>query len=117
MTHASGVRNRPAAEIDRFASHVTVVGWRLRQFGIVPTPMDYVGYLRQHGSFTETWLEQLRFVNGDLAIGNCAIADCTADLVAHCRGSADERRIAAYWLQGDDATYSKVDPATLLSAC
>jgi Domain of unknown function (DUF4272) len=108
---------RPAVEIDRFASHVTVVGWRLRQFGIVPAPMDYVAYLRQHGSFTETWLEQLRFVNGDLAIGDCAIADAPAEQVVHCRGSADERRIAAYWLQGDDAIYSKVDPATLLSAC
>jgi hypothetical protein len=27
------------------------------------------------------------------------------------------RRIAVYWLQGDDPTYSNVAPSTLLSAC
>jgi hypothetical protein len=108
---------RPSAEIDRFASHVTVVGWRLRQFGLVPTPMDYVDYLRRHGTFKEVWLEGLQFANNDLAIRGRAVADAPADEVAHCRSAADERRRAAYWLQGDDPVYSNVDPATILSAC
>jgi hypothetical protein len=108
---------RPVAEIDQFASHVTVVGWRLRQFGIIPGPMDYAGYLRGHAFFKDTWLEGVRFVNGDLAIGAQAIADAPAEEVVACRSAADERRQAAYWLQGDASLYSKVDPATVLSAC
>jgi hypothetical protein len=108
---------RPATEIDRFATHITVVGWRLRQFGMVPVPMDYAGYLRGHGLFKETWLAGLRLVDGDLAVGAHAIADAPAEVVVRCRDAVDERRRAAYWLQGDDPVYSKVDPATVLSAC
>ena len=27
------------------------------------------------------------------------------------------KEVAAYWLEGDDKTYSKVNPTTLLTAC
>jgi hypothetical protein len=98
-----------------FSSHITVVGWRLRQFRLAPGRMDYVGLLRSYPKFKEHWLENARFIDGDLAIGDQAIADAPAEYVSTCEGSADERRIAAYWLQGDDPIYSRVDPSTLLS--
>jgi hypothetical protein len=108
---------RPAAEIERFAIHATLVTWRLRTFRMYPGPWDLVGYLRRHASFRETWLEGLRIQGGDLAIGAQPIADAPAEKVQTCERMAVERQMAAYWLEGDDPVYSNVDPTTLLSAC
>ena len=113
---ASGVL-RPASEIDRFATHSTLVSWRLRTFRMSPGPWDFVGHLRRQGSYKETWLEGLRIVDDDLAIGERSIVNAAAEEVERCERIAVERQIAAYWLQGDASVYSKVDPATLLSAC
>jgi hypothetical protein len=108
---------RPADEIDLLATHLTVVGWRLQQFTLQPGPMDYAGYLRGHASFKEAWLDGLHFVDGDLALGSRPLAEAPADDVLICTRIATERRLAAYWLQGDHATYSWVVPSTILSAC
>jgi hypothetical protein len=108
---------RPAAEIARFATHITVVSWRLRQFLIQPGPMDLVAFLRAFSSFNESWLDELVLVDGDLAIGAQAISRASAEEIQRCRSAATERHIAAYWLQGDDPVYSSVDPVTLLSTC
>jgi hypothetical protein len=128
---------RPASEISRLASHLTIVSWRLRQFQAgrdselgrqatellgrgrsgVAEPMDFVGYLRSYGNFTEWWLEDLRILDGDLAMGATSIAEASPEDVYKCTSIAVQRQIAAYWLQGDDRTYSKVVPATLLTAC
>jgi hypothetical protein len=108
---------RPATEIERFAIHATVVTWRLRTFRLYPGPWDLVGYLRSQPSFREPWLEGLRIVDGDLAVGDLAIASALPEKVQTCERTAVERQIAAYWLEGDDPIYSKIDPTTLLSAC
>jgi len=108
---------RPSSEMDRFAIHATLVTWRLRTFRMYPGPWDFVGHLRKQSSFKETWLEDLRIVDGDLAIGAQAIFNAPAEEVERCERMAVERQIAAYWLQGDAPVYSKVDPSTLLSAC
>jgi hypothetical protein len=108
---------RPAEDIERFATHATVVTWRLRQFRMAPLPLHFAAYMRAQASFRETWLEGLRFVDGDLAIGDRAISNADPEKVAHCERIALQRQIAVYWIQGDHPTYSKVDPSTLLSAC
>jgi hypothetical protein len=108
---------RPGAEIDNFASQITVVNWRLRQFGIHPSGMDFVEYLRRHAMFNEIWLAHLNIANGDLALRGQAIAAAPADVVQGCTNIAQERHRAAYWLQGDHKIYSVVDPCTLLTAC
>ncbi len=108
---------RPASEIELFATHATLVTWRLRQFRLTPGPWDFDAYLRRHASFRDTWLEGLRFIDGDLAIGDQSIVNAPADKVEACERIALERQIAVYWLQGDNPVYSKVDPSTLLSAC
>lgn len=132
-----GATLRGSEEISRFASHMTIVNWRLRQFGLsrgsalyraninalhpfghgVGERMDFVGYLSVHPAFKDYWLHGLRFVEKDLAIGNSGIADASPEEVQRCTSIANERQIAAYWLRGDHLTYSKVDPATLLMAC
>lgn len=127
---------RSDSEISRLASHLTIVSWRLTQFRVsrdselylhasqeladragIQEPMDFVGYLRGHPRFKEYWLDGLRFIDGDLAIGNRSIAAAGRDYVKTCTSIATERQIAAYWLQGDDEVYSRVSPATFLSAC
>jgi hypothetical protein len=108
---------RPAADIERFATHATVVTWRLRQYRMAPLPVHFAAYLRAQKTFRETWLEGLRFVDGDLAIGDRAIGKAAPEKVAICERIALQRQIAVYWIQGDHPIYSKVDPSTLLSAC
>jgi hypothetical protein len=108
---------RPVAALERFATHATVVTWRLRQFRMSPGPLDFVGYLRRHASFREAWLEGLNIVDGDLALSAQAIAQADAEKVQTCERIALERQIAAYWLEGDARVYSNVNPTTLLTAC
>ena len=108
---------RPRGEIDRLAAQLTVVSWRFQQFAIMPGPMDLVAHLRGLSTFKDTWLEGLRIMDGDLAIGAQPLAQASAEAVQLCRSIAIERQIAAYWLQGDDPTYSAVEPVTLLSVC
>ncbi|HJZ92023.1 MAG TPA: DUF4272 domain-containing protein [Gemmataceae bacterium] len=108
---------RPPAEIERYATTTTVVSWRCRTFRMYPGPWDLIGYLRSQPSFKETWLEGLRVVDGDLAVGSQPIASAPAERVQACERIAVERQTAAYWLEGDGAVYSKVDPTTFLSAC
>jgi hypothetical protein len=108
---------RPLAEIDQLATRLTVVSWRLQQFGLMPGPMDLVAFLRGFSSFKDTWLDGLRIIDGDLAIGALPLAQAPAEEVQLCRSIAMERQIAAYWLQGDDPVYSAVAPVTLLSVC
>jgi hypothetical protein len=77
--------------------------------------MDFAAYLRNHPRFQEYWLDGLRLIDGDLAIGNQPIAHADPEAVSDCTSIAIERQIAAYWLGGDDQTYSKVNPSTILS--
>jgi Domain of unknown function (DUF4272) len=123
-------------EISRFASHITIVGWRLTQFRArrdselylhasqelaghtgIHESMDFVGYLRKHPRFKEYWLNDLRFIDDDLAIGDESIASAPCDHVKTCTSITTERQIAVYWLQGDDERYSRVSPATFLTSC
>ncbi len=144
-------RLRPADEISRFQSHITIVSWRIRQFQLdwevvarslefridadLPVPtgkglvlrkpagtgigesMDFAQYLRQHPRFKDHWLDHLRLLDGDLAVGDRGIAAAFPPLVEKCRSIARERQIAAYWLEGDNVTYSKVEASTFVLAC
>jgi len=105
---------RPSAEIDACARQITIVHWRLRQFRRNPGPMDFSDYLKKHPSSKKSWFDGLRFVEGDLAIGEKPVANIDDDQFETCRSIAKERQIAAYWLQGDHQVYSKVDDSTIL---
>jgi hypothetical protein len=83
----------------------------------IGTVMDFAGYLRDYPRFKEYWLAGLRLVDGDLAIGSKSIAAADPRDVKTCASIAVERQIAAYWLQGAERTYSKVEASTLLSSC
>jgi hypothetical protein len=87
----------------------------LRDFRLKPRPIGFADTLRAHPSFKETWLEGLRLTKGDLAIGGRPIAEAPSESVQHCEEIAVERQRAAYWLQGHDPVYSKVDISTILT--
>lgn len=107
---------RPSEAIDRYARQITVLSWRLRQFGLSPVPMEFVAYLREHSRFKKQWLEPLRLIDGDLAIGKRSISKAKKSDVQDCTSIVIERHVAAYWLQGDAELYSEVDPSTILMA-
>ena len=107
---------RTPAEIDAFASHITIVRWRLVEYRLGGRTMSFATGLKLHPAYRQSWLNGLRLVGGDLAIGDRAIGNAPDDAVQTCRSIALERQIAAYWLQGDARTYSRVMPATVLSA-
>jgi len=106
---------RAPAEISLLAAHTTIVHWRLRQFNLAPGPMDYNGYLRQHPFSKPYWHDNLRFVDGDLAIGESSVSHASEEDFETCRSTAVERQVAAYWLQGECKAYSGVDASTILS--
>jgi hypothetical protein len=114
---------RPASEIDRLATQVTLVNWRVRTYRLsdadakaaeIDPNWHFAAYLRKHPSFKAAWLQGLRFEKGDLAIGKRAIFDADPKDVHNCGSIAVEREIAAYWLRGDDPVYSQVRPDTIL---
>jgi hypothetical protein len=108
---------RSSADIDLFATQATLVTWRMRTFRLYPGPWDFIGHLRGQPGFRESWLNGLRIIDGDLAIGVHSISMAPTQEVERCERIALERQIAAYWLQGDAYLYSRVDPSTLLAAC
>ena len=61
------------------------------------------------------WLDGLRFMEDDLAIGDACLGEVAGEAFENCRSTAVERQIAAYWLQGDNEVYSRVDQSTILS--
>ena len=79
--------------------------------------MDFATHLQAHPRFQEYWLEGLRLVGGDLALGGQSIADASSEDVQQCMNMAVARQIAAYWLRGADPLYSRVRPNTLLITC
>jgi hypothetical protein len=113
---------RPADAIDRYAVHATLIHWRLRSSSLSAEAdseqargMNFAGYLREHPSFKESWLNGLRLKDKDLTIGGVALGEAQPKDVERCEAIAVERQIAACWLRGDAAIYSQVDPATILS--
>jgi hypothetical protein len=128
---------RPQEEVRRYAAQITVVHWRLRQFQLdrgsplyqevtraappwghgAGQRMDLAAHLRAHPGFQDSWLEGLRLVGGDLALGGRSVADASPGDVRQCTAMAVARQVAAYWLRGDDPLYSRVSPDTLLTAC
>jgi hypothetical protein len=118
---------RPYEEIHQYVTHATLVHWRMVTFRMHPEQtqdllfdprrMDFLGYLKSHPSFKENWLDGLRFIDGDLALGDSPIGDAPEEFVSDCMSVALERQIAAYWLQGDNEVYSQVSPDTILTAC
>jgi tetratricopeptide (TPR) repeat protein len=77
--------------------------------------MDLAAYLRNHPRFKRHWLDGLRLIDSDLALGDKPISRAVPEAIKQCKSITLERQIAAYWLEGDHKTYSKVVSGTILS--
>jgi hypothetical protein len=102
---------RLAAELQAMHLHQLGLAWRLRDFRVRPRAMDFAAFSRRcwFGSFE---LRELRLVDGDLAVGQSAIAAADPRRVRMAEGIAVERRRASLWLAGHDPSYAACEPWT-----
>lgn len=104
-------RLRTEAELDERRRQTLAVHWRLRDYTLRPQAMDF-------REFAETcWFGPLdirpfRLIDGDLALGDSAIADAPQELFSTCISAAHERHLAINWLSWGGAVYSETDTST-----
>jgi len=102
---------RPLSELEACREEIFAIHWRLRDFSIRPTPIDFAEFAR-NAWFGPLRLGQARLVDGDLAVGGVTIALAPQMARAHCMSIAQERHRAANWLCGYGEVYSEVDTST-----
>ncbi|MBL7223790.1 MAG: DUF4272 domain-containing protein [Candidatus Brocadiae bacterium] len=105
---------RPSREIRAFANQITMVSWRLTQLRTNPSSGGFMD-LQEFPAYCviEGWLKGLRLVDGELAVGDRSLTAASDAERQMCNSIARERHIAAYWLEGDDETYSRISPDTM----
>ncbi len=102
---------RDTEEIDRLAFQMLAIHWRLRQFAIEGTAMDFAAYAPR------AWcgamdLSLTTLIGNDLAIGGVPVADASEEARIMADGNMEERRKACHWVLGHEAVYSANDTAT-----
>ncbi len=104
-------RLRELAELQRCGEELFTLHWRLREFSVRPGPMPFA-QVGKSAWFGPLAVENLRLIDGDLAIGNAPIAHAPREHVALCNSIAQERHKAINWLLGDSECYSQTDTST-----
>jgi len=102
---------RPETELQAYETEILGIHWRLRDFTLRPTAMDF-RHFAENAWFGKMPLENVRLVEGDLALREFAIAKAPRDLFSGCMSAAQERHRAINWLRGYDEVYSQVDTST-----
>jgi hypothetical protein len=102
---------RPQAEIERVSKQLLAIHWRLREQRLRPGRRDFE-HDSQDAWFGKMPFEGLRFVNGDLAIGDCALSEAPDQILIPFTLAIQERHRAINWVCGDDPVYSRTDTPT-----
>jgi hypothetical protein len=102
---------RPAAELEAYAREILGLHWRLRDFTLRPQAMDF-RHFAENAWFGKMPLDNVRLIDGDLALQEFAIAQAPRELFSACMSAAQERHRAINWLQGWNEVYSDVDTST-----
>jgi hypothetical protein len=102
---------RPAEEINQCAAQMFALHWRLRNFGLKPEAMDFQQFARD-AWFGPLDVTRLRFIDGDLAIGDLSISEADEEDFQMCIETTMERHQAANWLAGQQDLYSEVTTDT-----
>jgi hypothetical protein len=102
---------RSPEELATFQKHALMVHWRLRDYSLRPTAMDFVAFSKKSwiGEFD---LSGFHIVNNDMALDGKAIAEADDDVLGSCQSSAMERHKAINWLFGYSKVYSETDTST-----
>ena len=102
---------RPIEELKTLQNRLFAIHWRLVNIRLKPEPMNFADFART-AWFGPLDITGVRLINGDLALGNHAIADAPADLLGAAQSSAMERHLAISWLCGGSGVYSETDVST-----
>jgi hypothetical protein len=102
---------RPTAEIQAVADKLFALDWRLADFQLRKTSMNFQEFA-QTAWFGPLNVQGLQFVNDDLSVGGMAISEANEEARGMCRLITMNRRRAAEWLLGKTEIYSEVDLST-----
>jgi hypothetical protein len=105
-------RLRTIEELKAMSDRLLAIHWRLRQFradGGEPIA-DWPSEAKN--AWFPLNLAGIPLIDGDLALGDAAIADASEDLFQLASSIAQERHQAINWLAGDSAVYSETDTPT-----
>lgn len=115
----SNSRLRPLAELQALRRRLLAINWRLTDFYVRPTGIDFVRFTEESfGNYDRTaWFRseevaELPLVEGDLCIRGVRIDRASAEDFSLARSIAHERYLAANWLCEGPAMYSATDVST-----
>jgi hypothetical protein len=103
---------RSQEELDGFDSVQLALHWRLRDFSLRPSAMNFRDFV-EHCEWAKLKIDALTtLVDNDIAIDGVRIDLADAPRVHQCHSAAMERHQAINWLRGWGALYSEVDTST-----
>jgi hypothetical protein len=102
---------RDCSEIESWADIYLTLHWRLRQFSLEPSPMDFVAYVSAC-TWASLRLDHLEVLDRDLAIDGVRIDKVANATYRRTLSIAQERHQAFNWLLGFEPLYSEVTTDT-----
>jgi hypothetical protein len=102
---------RARAEIEQGANTYLTVRWRLRQYPLSRTPIDFASYVSQC-KWGPLSLSEVTLVDGDLGIQGERLDRIPEDWYHRALSIAWERQRAFNWLLGFHQIYSRVETPT-----
>jgi hypothetical protein len=102
---------RSREEIQTLCNRTFALHWRLRNYGLRPTVMDFADFARTCW-FGPLDLTGLPLVKGDLAIGGKRLDRASKELFARTQSAAQERHQAINWLCEGPERYSDASTDT-----
>jgi len=102
---------RSREEIGTLRNRLFALHWRVRNYGLHPTVMDFAEFARTCW-FGPLDISGVPLVEGDLALRGQRIDRAPADVLGLARSAAQERHQAANWLWEGPRRYSEASTAT-----
>jgi hypothetical protein len=102
---------RSIDELTAMAEKLLAVHWRLRAFRLDGKQIDDWASKAKNEWFPLN-VTGIPMIDGDMALGDHAIADAPQDLFHLASSIAQERHLAINWLAGDSEVYSETDTST-----
>ena len=102
---------RPPEEIEHCAGTYLTIHWRLSEFRIIDSPIDFAS-LVSHCEWAPLTLDGVELIDGDLGIRSERIDRAPADWLRQTMSITRERHKALNWLLGFDPIYSNTSTDT-----
>lgn len=99
-------------EIERMRCVLLAFHWRLTDFRVNDTPMDFSAVIAQGGWFSQFDISSFELADNDLALQGAAISEADPGIVSEANSIAMERHLAINWLCDAQAPYSETDVST-----